>query len=141
MQPGYPIPLRQEHNELDYAAVTNSMAYRGGIDTEVKKLTKSRNLENIKRHEREFVDREAFVYTVLSSDEHACFGCVYINPPTRGDYDAEVLMWVTVQAYGRGFDEVLFKSVRNWIEQEWPFNRVAYPGRSIGWKEWDALEK
>lgn len=132
-------PLCRKYSGIDYAAVTGSMAYRGGIDEEVKKLTREQNLENIKRHEKEFKRREAFAYTVLSPDKKKCLGCVYINRPTRGNFDAEVWMWVTVESLRKGLDEKLYESVWNWIDEKWPFKHVAYPGRSIAWEEWDQL--
>lgn len=131
--------LTVQDNELDFAAVTNSMSYRGGIDYEVKRLTKEKNLENLQRHEREFRGRNAFAYTVQSSDRKECIGCVYINPPTKGDFDAEVLLWVTVDAFNKGLDEKLYQIVCTWLNNVWPFKRVVYPGRDIGWEEWDQM--
>lgn len=132
-------PLSVQDNEKDYIAVTNSMAYRGGVDKKVKNLTKQKNLENLKRHEREFKSRKAFTYTVMKLDEASCLGCVYINPPTRGNYDAEVWIWVTKEAYDKGFNSELYRTIKIWLEEDWPFKRVAYPGREISWDTWDSL--
>jgi hypothetical protein len=56
-------------------------------------------------------------------------GCVYIFPTDKPDYEAEVYMWVRKSAYDEGLDPVLFETVKKWIEEKWPFKKVAYPGR------------
>jgi hypothetical protein len=45
------------------------------------------------------------------------------------DYDAEVWLWVRAGELDSGLDAVLYATVRGWIEECWPFRRVAYPGR------------
>jgi hypothetical protein len=40
----------------------------------------------------------------------------------------------------KGLDTTLFNSVKQWIEKEWPFKKVAYPGREIKWEEWRSLK-
>jgi glyoxylase-like metal-dependent hydrolase (beta-lactamase superfamily II) len=92
-------------------------------------FTLKENLRDLERHQQEFLNREAFAYTVVSLDESRVLGCVYINPPRRADADAEVHMWVRQSEYDRGLDEVLFQEVRNWMGSSWPFATVAYPGR------------
>ena len=54
-------------------------------------------------------------------------------------FDANVQMWVRASERGNGFDDQLFQTVRAWIERDWPFERVAYPGREISREEWDSL--
>jgi hypothetical protein len=54
---------------------------------------------------------------------------VYINPPRLIDMDADVVMWVRQSEFDQGLDSILFQEVRTWIESEWPFDTVAYPGR------------
>lgn len=87
-------------------------------------------------HQREFERRRSFAYTVMALDETCCLGCVYIYP-TRG-FDAKVFCWVRASEASSGLDEDLYHNVRSWIEQRWPFERVAYPGRAISWSEFDA---
>ena len=38
-----------------------------------------------------------------------------------------------------GFEEVLEAEVRAWLEAEWPFEQVRWPGRDISWEDWEAL--
>jgi hypothetical protein len=39
----------------------------------------------------------------------------------------------------KGLDAILFNSVKEWIEKDWPFKKVAYPGREISWENWKTL--
>jgi len=41
--------------------------------------------------------------------------------------------------YDAGFDAELYKSVVAWVQKDWPFQKVAYPGRSIDWATWDSM--
>ena len=68
----------------------------------------------------------SFAYTVVT-DESECLGCVYVNP--SADADVEVRLWITRPAWDEGLDPELQRAVRDWIERDWPFERVAYPGR------------
>ncbi|MCU0975462.1 MAG: hypothetical protein MUC71_04025 [Steroidobacteraceae bacterium] len=36
---------------------------------------------------------------------------------------------------GSTADERLSKAVRGWVEEAWPFERPAYPGRDIPWDD------
>jgi len=87
------------------------------------------NLADLERHQREFLSRKAFAYTVVSLDETRVLGCVYINPSETTDSDAVVLMWVRQTEYDKGLDETLFNTVKDWISSDWPFKKVDYPGR------------
>ncbi len=72
--------------------------------------------------------------------ESQCLGCIYIFPPTKSGFDAEVYMWVRKSAYDEGLDPILYETVKNWIAEKWPFKKVAYPGRDINWGAWKSLE-
>ena len=39
-----------------------------------------------------------------------------------------------------GLDERLYEVVKTWLAEDWPFEKVAYPGRNITWAAWDKLE-
>ena len=92
-------------------------------------FTLEENLADLKRHQQEFLNREAFAYTVVSLDETRVLGCVYIDPSETADSDAVVVMWVRQTEYDKELDEILFKTVRDWIRSDWPFRKVDYPGR------------
>ena len=119
--------------EKDYEAVIESRELLhtmfGGPWPRLE-FTLEENLSNLERHQREFLSRKAFAYTVVSLDETKILGCVYINPPETADSDAVVVMWVRQTAYDKGLDKILFNSVRDWISSIWPFRRVSYPKRT-----------
>jgi RimJ/RimL family protein N-acetyltransferase len=92
-------------------------------------FTFEENFADLERHQKEFLCRKAFAYTVLSLDETRVLGCVYIDPPETTESDAVVTMWVRQTEYYKGLDEILFNKVRNWISSDWPFKKVDYPGR------------
>lgn len=84
--------------------------------------------------------RSSFAYTVVSLDEDQVLGCLYINPTTKGDYDTSIAMWVRASEVDNGLDSILFDSVKKWISEEWPFQKVAYPGREINWEKWKTMK-
>lgn len=88
------------------------------------------NVADLGWHQVEFKRRSSFAYTVMTTDESQCLGCVYILPAERYSVDAEIYLWVRQSAYDKGFDPVLFQVVKRWIAEAWPFERVAYPGRN-----------
>lgn len=92
-------------------------------------FTLEENLTDLERHQREFLEREAFAYTVVSLDESRVLGCLYINPDDNPEVDARIRMWVRQSEYDRGLDPILFNTVRYWIASDWPFSKVTYPGR------------
>jgi len=99
-------------------------------------LTLEQNLIDLGWHQKEFQMRTSFAYTVMNLDESQCTGCIYIEPTDKADYDAKVYLWVRQSEVESGLDEHLFETVKNWISDKWPFEKVAYPGREISWAEW-----
>lgn len=123
--------LSVEDVEKDYEAVmeTQRRFLSLGYDWPREGFTIEENLADLEQHQREFLDREAFAYTVVSPDESRVLGCVYINPAKEEWIDARIRMWVRESEYGNGLDPVLLKTVKEWIEKEWPFKKVSYPER------------
>lgn len=99
-------------------------------------LTLEQNLIDLGWHHKEFQMRTSFAYTVMNIDESQCLGCIYIEPSPNTNNDAKVFLWVRQSESEIGLDEYLYNLVRKWIKERWPFNKVAYPGREISWKEW-----
>jgi YVTN family beta-propeller protein len=93
----------------------------------------------LKRHTWEFQNNTAFAYGILTSDRKLEVACVYINPSSKGVFDAMVRIWVTKQGAEAGLEPKLEAAVREWIKAKWPFKKVAYPGRDISIDEWNAL--
>ena len=99
-------------------------------------LTLEQNIIEMGWHQTEFQFRTSFAYTVVSLDESSILGCMYIYPVRNPGYDVEITMWVRESEAKTGLDEHLFETVSNWIEESWPFNNPAYPGRTIDWEKW-----
>jgi hypothetical protein len=90
--------------------------------------TVAENLVDLGWHQKEFGLRRSFAYTVVAPDESRVLGCVYINPSES--HDARIQMWVRRSAWEEGLDPLLETTVREWIEQDWPFETVDWAARS-----------
>jgi hypothetical protein len=130
----------------DYDAVMTSVDNLKGVfgphsKWPSKDLTFEQDLIDLGWHQKEFQRRSSFAYTVMNLEESQCLGCVYIDPTLKKDYDAEVYLWVRKSEFDKGLDPILFDAVKNWIEKEWPYKNVAYPGREIDWSKWESLSE
>jgi hypothetical protein len=90
-------------------------------------------------HQKEAQLRSSFNYAVLTKDERRLLGCVYVDPPEKEGADAEVCLWVRADEEDGDLEQVLEAAVREWLDAEWPFETIRWPGREISWEEWDAL--
>jgi hypothetical protein len=83
----------------------------------------------LERHRADFVASTGFTYTVLAPgvDPPKVIGCVYIYPGETPGCDAKIASWVRVQ--DAGLDAVLYRAVRDWLRNAWPFGRIEYAGR------------
>ena len=134
--------LGPKFSEVDYEAVMSSRKRLRHIFAENSKwpetdMSFESNKSDLVRHEKEFNSRVAFAYAVLNSAEDNYLGCIYINPTEQVDYDCEVYLWVKDTEVA--LDQALFKTVKDWLNNEWPFKRCAYPGRTINWEDWAHL--
>lgn len=102
-------------------------------------LTLEQNLVELEWHQKEFQRKTSFAFTVVSLDEKRVLGCVYILPFDVGGYGARVTMWARADMLDAGLDQHLFNSVKSWIAEEWPFDKVAYPGRDMPFVEYNDL--
>ena len=128
--------------EKDFEAVTSSAARLSKVWPDSgwpAGLTLRQNLIDLGWHEKEFQNRTSFAYTMVSPDESQVLGCVYFYPTEKAEYDAEVFLWVRESEAATDLDKELFDAVQRWLASDWPFNRPAYPGRTISWEEWDSL--
>ncbi len=78
-------------------------------------------------------------YIVLSPDETESFGCIYVFPPSKAGFDAEVTMWTRADVVDE-YDTEIYEFAQGWIPQQYPFfESIAWPGRETNWDEWVAL--
>ena len=133
-------PLGPEHNAADYAAWTASIGHiqatPGFAGTGwPHPMSLAENLRDLERHAQDFAGRRGFTYTVLSTGTGEVIGCVYIYPPRGesqggarpGEHDAAVSSWV--RADRAELDPVLYRTVRAWLERDWPFRSIEYAPR------------
>mgnify|MGYP003677685035 CR=1 FL=1 len=128
----------------DYDAVMSSLEHLQGVfgpdsDWPTTELTLEQDLIDLGWHQKEFQMRSSFAFTVVPLDESRILGCLYIFPTDKGNFDAEITMWIRADLLAAGYDEILFATVRDWIAQTWPFQNPAYPGRTIDWQAWSKL--
>jgi hypothetical protein len=115
--------------EKDYEAVMETQAnfHSPGLSWPREGFTLAENLADLARHQREYEDREAFAYTVVSLDESRVLGCVYIDPKDGDDPGARVELGVRASEVKTGLGRDLHAAVQAWITEEWPFETVVYP--------------
>ncbi len=146
---GFHVPERLDGNgfhlrmlsiddvDKDFEAVIESAdRLKGLLDPQSpwpQALTKKEDMIDLAWHQREFTLRYSFAYTVMSSGEHKCLGCVYIFPSKAASFEAAVFYWVREGDNADAFDKELGNLILQWIIEFWPFKAVAFPGRTEPW--------
>jgi hypothetical protein len=110
----------------DFDAICNRVDHEGSPQPPFVK-TVAENLVDLGWHQKEFELRRSFAYTVVAPDESRVLGCVYLYPSDEAD--VEVRMWVRREAWDEGLDPVLEQTVRDWLDEEWPFRSADWPER------------
>jgi len=130
-------PLTVHDVVKDYDAVMSSRAqlwelFGPGSDWPLESLSLEQDLIDLAWHQKEFELRTSFTFTLVTLDGERVLGCVYAMPPppAANDRDAEVYHWVRSSERDSGLDAELARRLAQWFADEWPFERVAYPGRS-----------
>ena len=138
-------PITVHDAVKDYDAVMTSRDHLWALFGEAwgwppDTLTLEQDLIDLACHQKEADLRRSFNFAVMSLDGRRLLGCVYVDPPTKDGYDAEVFWWARADELASGLEDAIGVAARAWVEREWPFGRVAYPGRDIGWEEYVALQ-
>jgi hypothetical protein len=138
------VPLGPDVVKVDFDAYMSSIEHLQGTFTRStawphKDISHADAVRDMENEQARFNNRISFAYAILTRDGSRERGSVYVQPSTVKGYDAIVRMWVTKADYDRGFDAELYKWVSEWIRMDWPFKRVAYPGRAPDWTSWDAI--
>ena len=128
--------ITKDDAEKDYEAVMSSRQHLISLGDEgdtwpEENMTIEENIEDLERHEKDFKNRKAFVYTVMSLDETLCLGSVYIYPTKEKNFDAQIYYWTRMSEIKNGLEEYLFNVVKVWIREKWTFKAVVYPGREV----------
>lgn len=138
------VPLGPYLVKMDFDAYMSSIehlqkTFTRSTDWPRADLTDADAMVDMQTEQDRFQKRASFAYSVLTADGGRERGSVYVSPSPVAGYDAVVRMWVTKAEYDAGFDAKLYAWVTNWVRKEWPFKKVAYPGRAIEWATWDAM--
>jgi hypothetical protein len=119
----------------DYDAVMSSERDLVGLmsphDDWPRGLTLEEDLIDLGWHQREFTLRRSFAYTVMAPDESLCLGCCYIFPSRLPEFEADAFYWV--RSSHKQIEGRLGTRFRRFLVEEWPFSRVAFPGRDQPW--------
>ena len=124
--------LTEADAQKDYEAVMETaerLRSQNGGTWPREDFTLEENKADLRRHERDFDERRAFVYTVVSLDESRVLGCVYFYPSRDPDHDAIIYLWARQSEYEKGMEDELEQVVREWLERAWPFENPGFPGR------------
>lgn len=137
------VPLGPDLVDVDFAAYMSSIEHLQKTFTRStgwphKDITAADAMKDMENEKARFSSRKSFAYAVLTPDGSRERGSLYVRPSKVEGYDAEVSLWVTKAEYDAGFDAELYQWAKHWVETEWPFEKVAYPGRAIDWDEWDS---
>jgi hypothetical protein len=138
------VPLGPSLAKIDFDAYMSSIEHLqktfsrspGWPTTDISSADAMKDMEN---EQGRFQSRKSFAYAVLTPDGTRERGSVYVSPSPVEGYDAVVRMWVTKADHDAGFDAELYGWVTRWVQAEWPFQKVAYPGRAIEWAAWDGM--
>jgi hypothetical protein len=129
--------LRATDVDRDYEAVMSSSAMLrpwSQSDWPADGFTRTANLADLERHEREHEERVAFTFTVLDPAAERCLGCVYLAPvPPEArtlcqdaTYPVRVGFWVRASELAFDLDRHLLDCLREWLAAEWRFDRLLF---------------
>lgn len=133
--------LGREHLAEDVAGINASLELiretrGGGWPTEP--VTEDGNYIDLVWHECEFREGYSFSYAV-HTDAGEYLGCCYFYPLGRrtalsealAQCDVDVSWWVTPSAHARGYYETLYRALRHWGTQDFPFTALHFSNRAI----------
>jgi hypothetical protein len=138
------VPLGPDLVDVDFEAYMSSIehlqrTFSRSTSWPREDISAADAMRDMETEQARFQNRQSFAYAVLTPDGSRERGSVYVSPSPSEAYDAVVRMWVTKADYDAGFDAELYEWVTNWVQTDWPFQNVAYPGRSVDWETWDAM--
>ena len=136
------VPLGPAVAELDYAAYMSSIDHirktQGG-NWPRPDLTMADQAKDMAGEKAQWDGRKSFPFAVLSLDGKKELGCFYLRPSPKEGYDVVATMWVIKEEFNRGFEDQLYRDMKAWVAQAWPFKKPAWRGREISADAWKAL--
>ena len=151
--PGFAVPKRLLFEHLEARAITRADLADDvrGINANLELIARTRgggwptgpvmedgNFVDLVWHELEFRDGYSFTYAVYDAGGKY-LGCCYLYPLGRRtelseallDYDVDVSWWVTPEAFDRGYYTKLYRALRQWVAEDFPFKRPYYSNAEI----------
>ena len=61
---------------------------------------------------------------------------MYLYPSLNKAEDAVGLSWARWDPADPAADARFFEEFRSWVDNDWPFSHVVYPGRSLSSEQW-----
>ncbi len=136
------VPLGPDVAELDYKAYMSSIDHirksQGG-NWPSPGLTMADQAKDMAGEKAQWDGRKSFPFAVLSLDGSKELGCFYLRPSAKEGYDVVATMWVVKDQFDAGFEDQLYKDMKAWVAQAWPFQKPAWRGREIAADAWRAL--
>ena len=153
LPPGFAAPTRLTYEDLVATALTRAdladdvrginasitliQATRGG-GWPTEPVTEEVDLVDLVWHELEFREGTSFAYAVYDA-AGSYLGCCYLYPMGRRTelseqllgHDVDVSWWVTPDAYERGYYEKLYRALRHWLAEQFPFDEPYYSNTEI----------
>jgi hypothetical protein len=136
------VPLGPAVTAVDYKAYMGSMDHirktQGG-NWPTRQITMADQVKDMAGEKEQWEGRKSFSFAVLSTDGTTELGCFYLRPSPKEGYDVVATMWVTKEEFAKGFDPQLYKDMKLWVAQAWPFKNVAWRGREISADAWSGI--
>jgi hypothetical protein len=143
LPPGAAAPTELAYEDLVARAITRTDLHDDvrGINASIRLIQTTRggswptepvteefNFVYLVWHELEFREATSFTYVVRYADGEYV-GCCYLYPmggrtplsEERLDYDVDVSWWVTPVPYERGDYHKLYRALRHWLADHFPF--------------------
>jgi hypothetical protein len=136
------VPLGPDVAKLDYEAYMSSIEHirsTMGGKWPRPELTMDDQAKDMAGEKAQWDQRKSFPYAVLTLDGTKELACFYIRPSNKEGYDAVATFWTTKEQADKGFEKQLYTDMKAWLARDWPFQKVAWPGREIPQAEFRAL--
>jgi hypothetical protein len=153
LPPGFAAPSELSFEDLVARAITRDDLSDDvrGINESIELIRRTRggrwpeelvteefNYVDLVWHELEFRDGMSFTYVARKRDG-GYLGCCYLYPMGRRRplseelvrHDVDVSWWVTPAAYADGDYHTLYRALRHWVAEDFPFEAPFYSNAEI----------
>jgi hypothetical protein len=148
LPPGFAAPTELTYEDVTARALTRAHLHDDvrGINASIALIERTRgggwptepvteafNFVDLVWHELEFREGTSFTYAVYRT-QGEYLGCCYLYPMGRRTplsekrlaNDVDVSWWVTPEAYERSYYQKLYRALRHWMADVFPFDAPYY---------------